>query len=271
MAPNYLPFNRKERYFTGTVLPFVVASGDFAHLDVLLELCGLPGVLPESKEERLETVQFLTEYGFAESVGFDEAWRPYPGGKDTPDVVIRGVGWLLAIEAKLYTQQGKAAIEKQVGEQAKLVRTWARALDVPPDRAKVVVLLPQAYATKVGELPWPTITWEQVRDLYADAAPTYWLGVLSEAIERYPDLVSKVVSNAEGHLTGQEIVDGHLAGDFEFKWVGRQGGPAGKLWASDLADQSWRTTTYQVRSAPLVATNWWRIADFVAAAERTVD
>ena len=44
-AQHGLPFNRKERYFTGTVLPFIVASDGFAHFDRFLRMCGVEGVV----------------------------------------------------------------------------------------------------------------------------------------------------------------------------------------------------------------------------------
>lgn len=36
-----MPMNRKERYFTGTVLPMLIADNGFAHLHRFLALCGL--------------------------------------------------------------------------------------------------------------------------------------------------------------------------------------------------------------------------------------
>lgn len=33
-----LPLNRKERFYTATVLPMLVCTDDFGHLDRLLEL-----------------------------------------------------------------------------------------------------------------------------------------------------------------------------------------------------------------------------------------
>jgi len=104
----WLPFNRKERFFTGTVLPGIIAADGFSRLDRFLALCGLPNVLAADPAERVSEVQFLTEYGFAESAPFDpsETWSHYEGGRDTPDVVIAGPSWLLAVEAKLYARQG---------------------------------------------------------------------------------------------------------------------------------------------------------------------
>lgn len=272
--PTRLPFNRKERYFTGTVLPFVVASDDFAHLHLLLDLCGLPGVLPPTREERMEAVQFLTEYGFGESVGFDDEWPATGVGKDTPDVVVRGPDWLLAIEAKLYARQGRTHLLAQLGVQAELVAHWADVLGIASERAVVVALLPSEYAAEVGELDHPVVAWEQVRDAYADVAPRYWLRLLAEAIERYDELKGAYLSfggNAEVRLTGSEIVVGAADGTLVDAWVGRSGGRSGSAWAADCSSGAWRTRAYEVRFESIDAKNWWPVAEFVADIADIVD
>jgi hypothetical protein len=90
-----LPINRKERYYTGTVLPMLVASDGFAHLDRFLRLCGLPAVDIAPGLEGDQTFQFLTEYGFAESVftEVDKSNWPGPLEADTPDIVLAGTDW----------------------------------------------------------------------------------------------------------------------------------------------------------------------------------
>ncbi|CAN5821140.1 hypothetical protein BH24ACT5_BH24ACT5_30930 [soil metagenome] len=68
-ADERLPLNRKERYYTGTVLPMIVAADGFAHLHRFLHLSGLR-VDPAWVTPLVggQDIQFFTEYGFAESV-----------------------------------------------------------------------------------------------------------------------------------------------------------------------------------------------------------
>lgn len=68
-ADERLPLNRKERYYTGTVLPMIVAADGFAHLHRFLHLSGLR-VNPAGANPLVggQDIQFFTEYGFAESV-----------------------------------------------------------------------------------------------------------------------------------------------------------------------------------------------------------
>jgi hypothetical protein len=199
----YLPFNGKERFFTGTVLPGLVTHDSFAHLNRLLDLCGLEGVLPPSAEERLHSVQFLTEYGFAESAWKDTSgrWTEYAGGRDTPDVVIVGPDWMVAIEAKLYARQGAVKIREQLQSQSTLLAYWNSVLGYPPDRVRLVALLPAEYSAELGSLRFGAITWERVLDTYRDVAPTYWITVLSDAIDRYGALKSTFETKAEDHTS----------------------------------------------------------------------
>lgn len=265
--PEYLPFNRKERYFTGTVLPGIIAADDFSMLDRFLSMCGLQGSLGSTADERLDEVQFLTEYGFAESASHSPEWSGYDGGRDTPDVVIAGPDRIIAVEAKLYARQGRTAITGQLQAQQKLVDHWAGVLKVDSARARLVALLPESYANELGDLGFDVVTWEAVLDGYADDAPKYWTRVLRAALDRYERLKSPELAfgtNAQGRLSGAEIVAGYKAGSLEFGWVGRSQGPLGAAWASDVENGSWRSRMYEVRVDPIDAPNWWDINEFVS-------
>ncbi|MDQ1539087.1 MAG: hypothetical protein QOE58_3480 [Actinomycetota bacterium] len=105
-----LPLNRKERFYTGTVLPAIVTAGDFAALDRLGVLMGAPGLIVRTALEDC-TVLFFTEYGISESAvgAARERFDGLPTGRDTPDIVIlvtEPSPVLLAIEAKLYDRPG---------------------------------------------------------------------------------------------------------------------------------------------------------------------
>jgi len=127
-----LPLNRKERYYTGTVLPMIVAGDGFAHLHRLLALCGLP--LPELCGHPLEgphQIEFFTEYNFVESrytLTDKERFPDAPHDADTPDLVIVGPDWLLCIEAKVFHNPPTAALNEQIGRQKVLVDYWTRTL-----------------------------------------------------------------------------------------------------------------------------------------------
>ncbi len=84
-----LPINRKERYYTGTVLPMIVACDGFKHLNRFLELCGAPSKVAVEADPASCNIEFFTEYSLKESLrGGAEKRFSDPAGKDTPDLVI---------------------------------------------------------------------------------------------------------------------------------------------------------------------------------------
>ncbi|MDE0699724.1 MAG: hypothetical protein OXH61_03255 [Acidimicrobiaceae bacterium] len=104
LSDQRLPLSCKERYYTGTVLPMIVASDGFAHFGRFLKLCGAPEAklvpAPESAN-----IQFFTEYGFKESLfdGAEERFRD-PDGRNAPDLVVYvedEPAVLLGVEAKV--------------------------------------------------------------------------------------------------------------------------------------------------------------------------
>ncbi|WP_375504446.1 hypothetical protein [uncultured Jatrophihabitans sp.] len=264
-----LPVNRKERFYTGTVLPTIVTGNGFADLNRLMELCGLTDI----DLDDLDVVQFFTEYSFAESVYTDADKARFahrPKNADTPDVVLRGPGWLLAIEAKMFHRPNAASLNAQYRRQSVLVDYWAARLGANPVAVRHVLLLPQALAAETGPgLQAPVITWESLLVAYRNTAPAYWLKVLREALHRYPELASKDSlwgQNAEQKLAGAEIVAASEAGDQSVAWVGRSGGVNGKLLAADIASGEWKTKAYEVSSALPAgkATNWFPVAEFIS-------
>jgi hypothetical protein len=267
LADMLLPFNRKERFFTGTVLPMIIASDGFAHLHRFLGLCGLAGVeVDAGREPHQPNIQFLTEYGFGESLVGEAKVRfaDAPTGRDTPDVVLAGADWLLAVEAKLYDRPSKAALSAQLQAQQVLVDYWADKFEIPNGRCRHVALLPQGLAAEVGEgLAAPVVTWEAVLGAYRRVGPSYWVGVLGAALDAYPALVSQSFGfekNSDALRTGAQIVDD----PGPFTCMGRAGGLDGAGVATDLATGGWRTRTYEVRYEPLPNNgNWFPISEFI--------
>lgn len=266
-----LPLNRKERYYTGTVLPMIIGSDHMLHLPRFLNRCGLDvdltGTLDHGSDGE-QAVEFFTEYSFAESLFIDADKERFPGAPadaDTPDVVILGEDWLLAVEAKMFHNPNAAALNRQVRRQRVILDYLSRTLRIDADRVAHVLLLP-AKLEPGGPLDAPVVTWEQVLDDYAAVAPAYWLGVLREALDRYDDLVSRGPSfgkNADAKMTGADIVAAHAEGTLEFAYMGRADGIRGDALRIDIESGSWRTRHYEVRYHPLEQKNWFPIPNFV--------
>jgi hypothetical protein len=271
LADTGLPFNRKERYFTGTVLPMLVCADNFTHFGRLTELVGLGRVDVDARPNSAN-VQFFTEYSFVESV-IGEAKARFPGAptrKDTPDVLIYVAGSrqaLIAIEAKMYDRPTTTELNEQLAAQAALVHYIAGQLDVGAAGIAHVALLPAALASELGKLVVATVTWERLLATYADVAPPYFIEVLRVALARHEQLASPRPTwgaNAETKLTGAELYARHRAGSLLTPWMGRKGGLNGAELAKDIASGTWRSQLYECSSKPVQNTNWFDVAEFVA-------
>lgn len=264
-----LPLNRKERYYTGTVLPMLAFSDDFAHVGRLLDLCGLSGVDVPSDGAELGAMQAFTEYSFAESVftGEDRArFEDRPAAADTPDLLLAGPDWLLAIEAKFYDQPSAADLRRQLDGQAVLVDYWQRTFGLASARVRHIALLPASLADRVGAMPTPVVTWEELSEAYSEVGPRYWTAMLRTAL-RAPLFSPEDYgfgANKHDSLTGASIVAGVTSGQLAYTTMGRAGGLDGRLLAADLATGAWQEQTYEVRRDGLPNRNWFAVADFVA-------
>lgn len=271
-----LPFNRKERYFTGTVLPGLLASDGLVHLPRFLQLCGLagdePGGVGHGVLDGLHPVQIFTEYSFAESLlpGDTARFPDAPLVRDTPDLVVSGPDYLLVVEAKMFHRPSSAVLDEQMRRQSVLVDYWASTLSLERSKVRHVLLLPGGLAEDRPGLDWPVVTWEQVRDAYDARGDAYWLGVLRTALDRYEQLAASDLAfgvNAEAKLTGEQIWRAAELGDLPPHWVGRAGGLHGAAFPTDKLGGTWRTRTYELRSTPPPPgnRNWFPATAFLAA------
>lgn len=266
-----LPFNRKERFFTGTVFPGLVAGTGFWHIQRLLNLFGLPAT-PQVGE--FAQIQFLTEYGFAESVFTDEDKEKWGSAftRETPDIVIHGPDWLLAIEAKMYHAPSGASLNEQMAAQAPIIDHWRTVLELEPDRVVHALLLPDRLARRerAALTHHRVVTWEALLDAFRHIGPSYWVSVLIQALARHPELESRTLSqpNAEAIMTGAEIVDDAMSDAPTVSFVGRIGGSGGVRFAADVETGGWRNQRYQVRSTAVKETNrnWMPVSEFLSAA-----
>lgn len=267
-----LPLNRKERYFTGTVLPGIVCSADMTHLHKLTALMGHPDVEVSGNPADCGLV-FFTEYGLAESAYGPATARfdDLPTNRDTPDVVFlttRPTPKLFALEAKLYDRPSGYDLRAQLDRQSTLLMDLAsrltRWLDVPDVPIAHYALLPPQQASADLGGAYPVLTWQDVHDAYAEVAPAYWLAILAEAIHRYPDLVTRARPNDDNRLTGADIVVGHRTGALPYTAVGRTGGMTGDDFRADVESGTWRTTRYQVATRHPGNRNWFTIEEFMA-------
>lgn len=279
-----LPLNRKERYFTGTVLPMIVCADGFRHLHILASLmgCDLP---PIDADPRHANIQFFTEYSLVESIYGPKTKARFPTPpktKDTPDVIIlvKGTGRtvLLALEAKMYHQPQVHALVTQMKAQKFQLGYLGEHIHL--DEVHHAALLPATYADKIkGQLPsegedaFPVVSWEEVLERYGSVRgeTDYFLGVLALALHVWGELASVPLAygrNAESRHTGAEIL--RLFGsDVSIVVMGRTGGLHGSLLAQDIATDKWRQQTYEVSSSSDPPnSNWFPVEDFISLVKK---
>lgn len=251
-----LPLNRKERFYTGTVLPLVIAADGFAYLDRFLALCGITDVVTSPQRDGTAPCQLITEYNFTESLtgATDGRWQPKTRSGDTPDVVLVAQDFLIAVEAKLFDRPTRAELELQIARQRELVDEWADVLAINNDRVRHIALLPDQFAREVGAVAGADIiTWQRIAEAYRVVGPAYWVGVLDFACSSWSKLASKPRTfgqNADARLTGEAVVALVDQEIVEYGYVGRIGDATGTVRV-DAATGAWRTRLYEVRRDPL--------------------
>ena len=267
-----LPINRKERYYTGTVLPMIVAADGFSNLHKFLELCGVPADMALDADPGATNIQFFTEYGFQESLRDGAGCRfEDPEGNDTPDLVVyveSRPSLLLGVEAKVFSRPSASALRKQLRRQKKLLAIMADGAGTRTCPHQVA-LLPQELGITPEQIDCvPVLHWQTVAAEFREDADPYWIRVLKEALSRYCRLKSPPSSGlyCDDKIRGAEILD--LAESRTYTWMGRRGGISGKELEQDIQSGNWREQVYEVRQHPLRGkSNWFPIADFIKKIE----
>ena len=271
-----LPLNRKERYYTGTVLPMIVASDGFKHFGRFLDLCGMSEVALEA-DPNSTNVQFFSEYGFKESL-MDGAKERFdtPSG-DTPDLIVyveSEQSLLLGVEAKVFDRPSIADVRKQLGKQAQVLSIMANGVKTQPS-VQQVALLPAGLWDPMPERindDVPVLTWQQVACHFHEVAPRYWISVLNEALCRYDRLAAQSGSgrqNCDEMIRGLDIVDSYRSNEFPYGWIGRSGGLSGPELQQDIRTGEWKSRKYEVRYSPLHGNrNWFSVKEFIEKIER---
>lgn len=273
-----LPLNRKERFFTGTVLPMIVCRDGFKHLPALLELVGCHEPLRISTTEGQENIQFFSEYSFVESVvgAARKRFPDRPRSKDTPDIVIlirtERAKVLVAVEAKVFDCPTAQDLTRQMERQrTHILACLEKTLHI--DRTYHVALLPAKLHEKMKRdgFNQRTVTWE---DLYARyrslLGPDYFLEVLSIALERYDELAAQHAhsyrKNCQDLYKGSDIYRNYKEGMLDKQVMGRKLGLRGAALRDDIDSGNWTRRRYEVSSNPTLAENnrnWFYIRDFV--------
>jgi hypothetical protein len=170
------------------------------------------------------------------------------------------------IEAKLYANVQASALNRQMENQERRLLRYLRQR-WPGLHTIHAALLPEKMKREFGDRgPGLVVTWEQIRDKYEDVeSARYFHGILRIALSAYETLRERPsLPNADGELTGAEILHGHQNDTLRFKTMGRQGGIDGDSLKEDIKNDTWREQRYQVRDASdALNQNWFPVSVFV--------
>ena len=277
---NLMPLNRKERFYTGTVLPGIICSEKFRYLNRFLQL--IPGFQEELRitpDPGRNNIIFQTEYSFKESLVEEHHRETFQGTfqtKDTPDLVILITEpelYLFVCEAKVFSNCAPSELQQQLMNQEWFIDTMTENLQITPDHCFHFALVPEKSLPNKAMITYPVVYWEEVLAAYHDLQNhEYFFNVLMIAMEKYDALRSfsgnqslSYGKNMEKKLTGLQIVELLKQGKNFF--VGRNGGLYGDKLQTDIETGGWKSFPYEVNTS--VASppnrNWFSAIDFVKA------
>ena len=248
-----LPFNRKERFYTGTVLPALLFHNGLNNFyTILREIKDFPVDVNESTTG--DNFLFYTEYNLKESAGDRSVGRKmHVLTNDTPDVIIeilKPVRVFIIIEAKMFEKTNQHRIDGQIDRQRRYVAEPLRkAFQLDESQIFHIALVPEALRIKSGK-SYQVINWEFfIGNNSMDVTNIPFYNYLQFALDNYDKLVSKstgggVPNTVEFYMKGPALYD--LYKENPDLWVGRMGGA--KKIQEDFQSNNWRKHMYCVNS-----------------------
>jgi hypothetical protein len=238
-----LPINRKERFFTGTVLPSLLFHNGYSNLFTFLQqIEDFPREV--NSENTDDNFLFYTEYNLKESAGNKTVGtKIYTATRDTPDVVIqilKPVTLFVVIEAKMFANVIQNDFNRQMNAQ-KLAIIDVLEDKYPEYKSIHIGLIPAKLGIKSTET-YSITYWDNfLNDKKFHLKGNFFLNYLRYALEHYEDLVA-----AGKAITVQDEKSGSMImKDFKNKkqyWIGRRGGI--KTIIEDVKSSSWRNKNY---------------------------
>lgn len=270
------PFNREERFFTGTVLPLLVSGNNYKDLKPLIDLMAPSLNLKPEFSDTHKSVLFYTEYNLKKSsyakTGINNtniSATKIEG--DTPDILFyvwdKEQVYLFAIEVKMYHRPTSDNLALQMQRQYEVLKTLAANANIPTEHIFHYALVP-AKTSLPNTDKRKLITWEQVYNLYCKMpVNTYAIDALGYALSEYENLVAKqstAKKNNTESLSGMDILLHHAA--IGIKYVGCGGGYKGERFMRMSMRGGLKYETFQVTTADTCPNrNWFTIEQFLKA------
>jgi len=245
-----LPMNRKERFYTGTVLPALLFNNGLSNFFRFLS--GIPG-LPESVNEKATGNDFLfyTEYNLKESGGSKSAGAKIAAPtRDTPDVLIEILSprVFIIIEAKMFENLTQDKFNLQMKAQRKaVIEPLMAAFHVGEEQIFHLALLPRKLGFQSNP-DYHIMHWETFLDDPGLATKNCcFINYLRYALENMDTLQGNAAfraSTVTSHRLGAQIIEDYK-NNATF-WIGRKGGA--EAIRKDIKSGKWRRFEYSCNS-----------------------
>jgi len=278
---HFLPLNRKERFYTGTVLPQIICCNNFQNFNRFTKLInGFPKDLKINPDANSNNIIFMTEYSLKES--FRELndrfkYENVPTTKETPDLVVlitEPERILIVVEAKMYSSGNLADFKSQFTDQKKIINCIKDNLNIDDKNIFHLALVPEKYFNNSKTNDFQILFWENILESYTNIlSDNYFYNVLKTALDDFENLRSAINAfstsgkNMDEKLKGQEILDLHNSG--KRFWIGRNYGLNGKNFVADIDTGGWKFFPYEVNYEFKPSNNnWFSSTQFVNAINR---
>jgi hypothetical protein len=222
-----LPLNRKEKFYTGTVLPALLFHNGLNNFySFLQQVDGFPTEINEV--EKKDNFLFYTEYNLKQSAGNKKnVGRKIPTEtNDTPDVVIEILEpkrVFIIIEAKMFRNIYQSSLNRQMSNQKKaVIGPLRKSFQLGENQIFHIALVSRKSGLKDG-VDYQVINWEFFIDNEAlNVKDNQFYNYLRFALDNYENLLENKSGKSEDYKTIKEIYrNGKNNGNW---WVGRKGG-----------------------------------------------
>ena len=225
-----LPLNRKEKFYTATVLPGIICADG---MRTFFKLLGREDVIPDLRPDTAN-IQIFTEYDLHDAVRGDSAstWRDLLDklSGDTPDVMIlvdASKPLLICIEAKFFTDPSVQSLRAQMTRQKISVidpicsKIGCEVLHVALVTKSLSDELKHTQKHKVEDV---VLGWHEITKAYcSDERAAYWVALLQYALKhelRFRALRRPSPSYQSGKMTAAAILDAFANPDCIIRYVG---------------------------------------------------
>jgi len=189
-----LPLNRKERFYTGTVLPALLFHNGLENFYRFLDsIEGFPHEINEVATG--DNFLFYTEYNLRESAGDRNIGRKINAPtNDTPDIVVmilKPVKVFIIIEAKMFAKVSQEDLRRQILRQKKYVGNILKEEFLLEDKDfYYLALVPKGLG--IGSTTeYQVVNWEFFIDNeHLDVQDNLFYNYLKSALKNYKKLVS---------------------------------------------------------------------------------